>query len=241
MEFEEYWRSPAAESLRADPLAEPATIGVDPNDGFLDACAAVAAALAEAEAARAAAEAAEEAAEAEAAEADVVAAQVARESEADRGAAAAFDRYDADGSGTLSRHEISAFADGMDLPGVSPEYVAGAWEVYDANGDGVLDRAEFASMLAVLYEQADAAEAAAAEGEGEAGADEPRGAAAAEAAGGIRLIEDVFFRAVLGGRADKVAALLAGARALRGLPRCAPPRCSCPSAAPRDAPWRTPK
>ena len=68
--------------------------------------------------------------------------------------------------------------------------------------------------------QAGPAEVAAAEGEGEAGADDPRGAAAAEAAGGVRLIEDVFFRAVLGGRADKV---VASARAHRAAPcRAAP-------------------
>ena len=68
-----------------------------------------------------------------------------------RGAARqAFERFDADRSGTLSKDECLAFIDDTGFYGITRGYLDGVWSVYDRNADGALDFKEF--RLAVRKE-----------------------------------------------------------------------------------------
>ena len=58
----------------------------------------------------------------------------------------AFQRYDADGSGGISREEMAAMVAQLRLP-VTDSYVTMAWDSYDVDGSGALDLPEFASMM----------------------------------------------------------------------------------------------
>jgi hypothetical protein len=66
----------------------------------------------------------------------------------------AFKQADLDRNGTINRGEIMAYVRGLNLPGVTADYVEGVWLVHDLNGDGVLQKPEFAGLLAVLHAHA---------------------------------------------------------------------------------------
>lgn len=62
---------------------------------------------------------------------------------------AAFERYDADGSGTLTKDEAMRLVLGLNL-GVSEAYIDGVWTVYDVDGNGVLDVDEFSRLYETM-------------------------------------------------------------------------------------------
>ena len=71
-----------------------------------------------------------------------------------RGAARqAFERFDADRSGTLSKDECLAFIDDTGFYGITRGYLDGVWSVYDRNADGALDFKEFSTFYTVLAQR----------------------------------------------------------------------------------------
>ena len=64
----------------------------------------------------------------------------------------AFETYDTDNSGTLTKDEAKAMVVGMNLA-VSEQYVDGVWSVYDTDGNGTLDFEEFALFAEVLLKR----------------------------------------------------------------------------------------
>ena len=58
----------------------------------------------------------------------------------------AFQRFDVDGSGGISREEMAAMVAELQLP-VTAGYMTMAWDSYDVNGSGVLELSEFALMM----------------------------------------------------------------------------------------------
>ena len=61
----------------------------------------------------------------------------------------AFQTYDVDGSGALTKDEAKNMVKTMNL-GVSEQYVDGVWSVYDTDGNGTLDMQEFTKFFEVL-------------------------------------------------------------------------------------------
>eukprot|EP01045_Picozoa_sp_COSAG04_P006634 COSAG04_NODE_330_length_16594_cov_25.794146_8_plen_265_part_00 len=58
----------------------------------------------------------------------------------------AFQRYDRDGSGSITREEMADMVAQLGLP-VTEGYVDRAWDAYDVDGSGVLELLEFGQMM----------------------------------------------------------------------------------------------
>ena len=67
----------------------------------------------------------------------------------------AFDRFDADRSGTLTKDECVELIAASGFS-VTREYLEGVWSVYDRNEDGVLDFEEFSTFYRVLANRSEA-------------------------------------------------------------------------------------
>eukprot|EP01051_Picozoa_sp_SAG22_P004927 SAG22_NODE_279_length_13134_cov_7.532561_1_plen_940_part_00 len=66
----------------------------------------------------------------------------------------AFAKYDADGSGSISKEEVGAVLADMGIE-VHGAYAEGVWKAHDDNGDGFLDVNEFDSFMTALKLQAE--------------------------------------------------------------------------------------
>ena len=64
----------------------------------------------------------------------------------------AFETYDVDGSGTLTKDEAKNMVVAMNLE-VSAQYVDGVWSAFDTDGNGTLDMEEFARFFEVLVKR----------------------------------------------------------------------------------------
>jgi hypothetical protein len=65
----------------------------------------------------------------------------------------AFETYDVDGSGTLTKDEAKHMVVAMNLE-VSDHYINGVWSAFDTDGNGTLDMEEFARFFEVLVKRA---------------------------------------------------------------------------------------